>query len=85
MKKIFVVEFGGTPSRAELLRVELCTAGLYPDMELIIYPLDKDIWGLVLNGINSRDLCSNYRVLNHLSSNSEFASSGCYTRKRVSL
>ncbi len=54
MKKIFVVEFGGTPSRAELFASgELCTAGLYPDMELIIYPLDKDTWGLVLNGINS--------------------------------
>ena len=78
MKKIFVVEFGGTPSRAELCLLMNCAAGLYPDMEFIIYPLDKDINSP--NYINSRDLCSNYRVLNHLSSNSEFASSAV-TRK----
>ncbi len=78
MKKIFVVEFGGTPSRAELCLLMNCAAGLYPDMEFIIYPLDKDINSP--NYINSRALCSNYRVLNHLSSNSEFASSAV-TRK----
>lgn len=80
MRKIFVVEFGGTPSRAEICLLMNCAAGLYPEMDFIIYPLDKDIHSP--NYVNSRDFSMYYQSLNQLSQNRGIAPSAV-TRKEV--
>lgn len=81
MKNIFVVEFGGTPSRTELCLLMNCAAGLYPHMNFTIYPLDKDIKSP--NYTNSRDFCQQYNSLSELSSNGGFASSGVMRRESL--
>ena len=79
MKKIFVVEFGGTPSRTELCLLMNCGAGLYSDMDFTIYPLDKDIKSP--NYVNSRDFCKDYQKVHRLTADGMFATSGVIRRE----
>lgn len=72
MKKIFVVQFGGTPSRTELCLLMNCGAGLYQDLEFVIYPFDKDIRSP--NYVNSRAYCEDYQSLHEMVGNGVFAS-----------
>lgn len=81
MKRVFVVEFGGTPSRTELCLLMNCGAGLYGNIDFTIYPLDKDIKSP--NYVNSRAFCGDYQQLYSLRAQEMFATSG--VKRRESL
>ncbi len=81
MKKIFVAEFGGTPSRTELCLLMNCGAGLCNNMSFSIYPFDKDIKSP--NYVNSRNCCRDYQSLRHLIVDKDFASADVERRESL--
>lgn len=71
MKKVLVAQFGGTPSRAGLCLFMNCAAGVFENMDITIYPFDKDTRSP--NYTNSRKYHEEYQTLYKTSDHQRFA------------
>lgn len=58
MRKVLIAQFGGTPSRTELCLLMECAAGIFQDVEFVVYPFDKDIESRTYT--KSREYCEDY-------------------------
>lgn len=79
MRKVYVVEFGGTPSRANRCLMMNCAAGLYPDMEFVIYPFDKDTDSP--NFVVSRGFCEKYQKMAEVLKKSDIFSTTVFRKE----
>ena len=71
MRKVLIAQFGGTPSRTELCLLMECAAGIYQDVEFIIYPFDKDIESRTYT--KSREYCEDYEKFAAVTARKRFA------------